>query len=79
MEEKNIDYKASAALSSQAINSILLLLILIFIFFFFPSCKKDNSSNGSNPPMGDSKVMYQTSNGYLYVSGAYQKHAVAVF
>ncbi len=36
-------------------------------------------ARAGNPPMADSKDLYQTNDGYLYVSGAFQTHAVAVF
>jgi len=36
-------------------------------------------ARAGNPPMGDSKDLYQTNDGYLYVSGAFQTHSVAVF
>lgn len=36
-------------------------------------------AQAGNPPMADSKDLYQTNDGYLYVSGAFQTHSVAVF
>jgi len=36
-------------------------------------------ARAGNPPMADSKDLYQTNDGYLYVSGAFQTHSVAVF
>jgi hypothetical protein len=36
-------------------------------------------ARAGNPPTGDSKDLYQTNDGYLYVSGAFQTHSVAIF
>lgn len=36
-------------------------------------------TRAGNPPMGDTKDMYQTSDGYLYVAGSFQTHTIAVF
>ncbi len=32
-----------------------------------------------NPPPGDSKDLYQTSDGYLYVAGSYQTHSIVAY
>ena len=32
-----------------------------------------------NPPMGDTKDMYQSGDGYLYASGSFQTHSIAAF
>ena len=33
----------------------------------------------NNPPMGDTKDMYQTRDGYLYAAGSFQTHSIATF
>lgn len=36
-------------------------------------------ARAGSPPMGDSKEMYQSADGYLYVAGSFQTHAIAGF
>jgi 6-phosphogluconolactonase (cycloisomerase 2 family) len=58
---------------------------IVSVFNIGPNNQLSQSLNpnffvrGGNLPMGDTKDMYETPGGYLYVLGAFQSHSVTIF